>query len=475
MPLQTERQDAKDLVKSLFKNDRGQPFEMTDGQADIFNSIFLRKHLRNQIMTPTRYGKSETIALALIIRSITFKEKWTILAPSGAKANIIMSKLIQHIYDHEYIEQQIDHSNIPQIERLKHKRNVEHITWLRGGAVLTLSADARNAQRTMDALTGFGSDNLVEDEATLVPDDLQAMAMRMLGDQPDSFLLKIGNPFYRNHFLRTWQKDSYHKIKIDYHQALEEGRFTESFIDEMREEPFFKELYEVEFPDQDSITIDGYQRLIPDELLESAWLRDYNGEIAKELPKDTKATHLGGDMAGGGSDRTVYVLRNDNLMWFHSGNKDKDTMTQPARIMDIQDEWELEAECISIDITGLGKGVGDRLHELNIETNNVNFAHGAPDEHKSQYINVRAWMYFELLSWLKKGGKILFNEVFYELVHVYYKIDSGRRSQIMKKETIVERMKKAGMTITSPDVADAAILTFGQPELLSDDEDWEFV
>ena len=63
--------------------------------------------------------------------------------------------------------------------------------------------------------------------------------MRMLGDNTDNFMVKIGNPFRRNHFLKSYQSDNYHKIFIDWRQAIEEGRFTPEFVEEMQEQAFF--------------------------------------------------------------------------------------------------------------------------------------------------------------------------------------------------------------------------------------------
>lgn len=459
--MEIAKQDAKDVVAAIFKNDNNEPFILTDGQADIFNTIWLRKHARNQIITPTRYGKSETIAMATLLRSVVFKEKWLILAGSTEKTQIIMSKLIQHLYDHPMLEAQIDHSNLPQIERLKHKRNVEHLTWVKGGEVKTLTADARNRKRVKESLTGHGAANIVEDEATLIPDDLQGMAMRMLGDQPDSYLLKIGNPFYRNHFYRTWHSDKYNKIFIDYHQALREERFTEEFVEEMRHEPFFRELYECEFPDEDAIMEGGYQRLISDKMLEDA--------MVDKLPEGETPEYLGCDFAGGGNDRSAYVARNERYMWKLSTNRSANTMDQVTQIRDYIDEYQLESQLVFTDAGGLGKGVGDRLEELDMRTTNIQFGQSAFV--KEKYKNVRAEMYYGLYEWIKNGGRIVADDDWFELTSIYFKTDSEKKFQIQPKEELKKRMREQGIKASSPDVADAAALCFAQDTIIGED-DW---
>ena len=68
--------------------------------------------------------------------------------------------------------------------------------------------------------------------------------------------------------MRSSKSPRYHKIWIDYHQGLKEGRYTEEFIEEMREEDFFDILYECKFPEEDMIDSKGFQRLILDGKLE---------------------------------------------------------------------------------------------------------------------------------------------------------------------------------------------------------------
>lgn len=459
--LTREQQTAIDLVRLWFKNPDGQPFEMTPGQADIFNTIFLKRHLRNQIITPTRYGKSETVAMAVLLRSMTFKESWLILAGSTEKTQIIMGKLIQHLYDNPALESQIDRSNLSQIERLKHKRNIEHLTWTNGGEVRTLTADSRNRKRVKESLTGHGASNIVEDEATLIPDDLQGMAMRMLGDQPDSYLLKIGNPFYRNHFFRTWHSDRYHKIFIDYHQGLKEGRFTEQFIEEMRHEPFFRELYECDFPDEDAIMEGGYQRLITDKMLQDAFV--------DRLPESETPTYIGCDFAGGGNDRSAYVARNENYMWKLDTNRSANTMDQVSKIRDYIEQYDLESQYVFTDAGGLGKGVGDRLEELDMRTTNIQFGQSAFA--KDKYKNVRAEMYYGLYEWLKEGGRIVVDDDWFELTSIYFKTDSEKKFQIQPKDELKKRMREQGIQASSPDVADAAVLCFADSTIIGED-DW---
>jgi hypothetical protein len=482
--VRAERDIAKKLCSRFFKDDDGLPFRLTDGQADIFGAIVFKRHLRVQVETTTQYGKSETISMALLLRSQSKKEKWTVIAPDQTKADIIMGKAIQHIFDHEVFIAQLELEDLPKAEKLKHKRNQEKITWRNGGEIRTLTADARNRKRVKESLTGQGSRNIIEDESALIPDDLQAMVMRMLGGFKDSFLMKIGNPFYNNHFERTSKSKKYRHIHIDYHQAVAEGRYTMDFIEEMRQEPFFDILYEVKFPPKDEVVTGGYRRLFTDDLIENALITEEeyqamlaDDELAHTLDNDTRVLkgerRLGNDFAGGGSDRTSFVLRTPAVMKLLETNKTDDTMQHVVSVQKYRNQFEVGSSNIGNDYGGLGQGVSDRLYELDMYVNKVMFGGGAPEPKK--YKNMRAYMYYQFKVWLENGGKIVDSPEWQELSVVYFKTDSSSRFQIEPKEDLKKRLRELNMTVTSPDVADAGALTFADNSEMIGDDDFEVV
>jgi len=55
-------------------------------------------------------------------------------------------------------------------------------------------------------LWGSGGGLFISDESALVDDDIDSAIFRMLaGKGEDTFLCKVGNPFFRNHFLADWK------------------------------------------------------------------------------------------------------------------------------------------------------------------------------------------------------------------------------------------------------------------------------
>lgn len=454
---QVLRNLAKNLVRENFKDDRQEPFELSDGQADIFNSIVLKLHPRNQIIAPTQYGKSSVVAMALIVRTQKYRDDFAIVTGSEPKSQIIMEKVIQHTFDNERWYSRLELDPNEPLDRIRRQRTRKHLNWLGGGSIRTFTADARNRQRVKEALTGFGSPNIIEDEASLIPDDVQAMILRMLGGHAGGFLLKIGNPFYRNHFFRTSHSDKYINIFIDYHQGLREGRYTPEFIEEMRPEAFFDVLYECLFPTEDEINEAGWRRLITDTELEEAF-----ADAELEIPRPVGPARLGVDVAAGGKNFTVFILRYDNVMRLLEKNRDPDLMAQVARIEQYMGEYGIESQFVNVDDTGVGHGVGNRLAERDQVVNAV--MEGASAFDNVKYKNKRAEMYWELGQWIKNGGKIVRHEGFYEITNINYKVDSSSRLQIEPKADMAKR------GIQSPDVSDGASLTFGNGEVATADD-----
>lgn len=480
----SERNISRTLCSLFFKNDDGDPFILTEGQCDIFGAIVFKRYLRVQVLTYTQYGKSEVVAMAVDLRAVAFEEDWTIVAGQQDKADIIMGKAINHLFDHHMLTAQIDPTGIPKLERLKHEKSQSRITFREGGSIRALTASANNRKKVKESITGQGARNIVQDEASLIPDDLQAMIMRMLGGFTDSFLLKIGNPFYRNHFMRTWNSDKFHKIFIDYKRGIAEGRISEEFIEEMREFPFFDILYDCTFPANDEMLVGGFRRLIPDHLLESAFIseeefqNDYcteelKGEdgVVRKVPEGQPRS--GSDIAGGGSDKNAHVVRWPKVMKLIDTNNQSDTMTQVPLIEGMIEDYNIHLADAAVDYGGLGTGVGDRLHEKSVEINLIMFGGGAPEP--KLYKNMRAYMYFEFKDWLEKGGKIVRHDGFYELLAVNYKADSERKFQIQPKEDLKKIMKELGLQVTSPDIADAGALTFADNTDIVDEDDFEFI
>lgn len=463
-PTSRKRLIAREVCRHYFKDEYGAPFILTDGQADIFNIIFLKEYPRNQVIAPTQYGKSDTISMALLIRSCMMSEQWAIVSGSQDQAQIIMNHLIRHVFDHPVFYTQLETDPSMPLDRIKRERSKKYLNWRRGGEVRTYSADARNQKARTTALTGFGASNVIGDESSLIPDDLQVMIDRMLGKAPSwhpsglqGFMLKIGNPFNRNHFLKTWRSDKYKKVFIDYVQAIREGRYTAEFVDEMRGKPWFEILYECKFPAEQAVDDKGWRILLTE------------GQIAAAMldPKDAippvGAPRLGIDVAGGGTNQTVFVLRYDNVARILESNHDPDTMANAKKADNYAKEYDVPPQSISIDDNGVGNGASYRLIELGHEGLDMVKSGGTATEN-DRFVNQRSERLWNMGEWIKNGGKLIRHEGWYELGILRYKEDTNSRLKFEPKE----ELRKRG--IPSPDYADSLSFTFGENNAVTADD-----
>lgn len=450
-----------------FKNREGEPFLLTPGQSDIFRLIYEPSILRAAIKTITQYGKSDTASIALICTLIDRKEKVLIVAPSTKQADIIMRNIIDHLFDDTYLTAMISGSG-SAIEKLKIERSKTRITFRNGSEVFILTADAETVSKEGKNLMGFGATIILIDESSLIPDIIYTKILRMAGGTQGK-IIQLGNPFEDNHFGRCFRNRRYQTVSINWQQALAEGRITQDFLDEAREEMTELEwtiFYETEFPKGGAI--DG---LIPPEWIELAVEQEGVGGEMKQA---------GLDVARFGRDRSVYALRIGGRLLPLKVMQGMDTMALVGwvSIQLIEDRPEI----LGVDVIGIGAGVYDRLDEVKEDLADgyeiyivpVNVGESpSSEENKRKYSNLRAEIYWHLREQFRpEDGKSKISipndpELKKELSEIRYKIGSERTIKIEDKEDMKKRLGR------SPDKADAVALCFA--DLQSDKPDMIFL
>src|SRR3990167_4973473 len=431
----------KELVKALYKDDEGNPFVLTEGQEKIFNAIFYKQgpngEKRIHIKTFTQYGKSDVVSMAVLTRVATFAEKWIIVAPSQPKARIIMGKVIKHLFENEYTLNRFKLQEGESMEVVRRERSKNRLTFDIGnnqmGEVFILSTESRlkQSEDVGNAMMGFGAPNLVEDEAALISDEADAKAMRMVGGFTSfgtDFVVKIGNPFQRNHFLQAQEDPAYFKINIDFERGIRENRLSQKFVEEMRKKPYFRVLYENKFPEADDMDAKGWTQLLTDDEVETAICKD--PEI-----KHIGEKRIGNDVARGGANFTVWNLRSMNYLEV-LGKSHQDNLTEIAgQTLFFMKEKGVTAENTFIDDVGVGGGAVDPLHYQQKNVRGVNVGMVALEQ--SRFVNIRAEAYWRLREWLKKGGKLCAchrDEWSVQLTKIKYKPDSKGRLRVMSKD-----------------------------------------
>lgn len=452
---------GKDICRILYKTREGKPFELTDGQNEIFEAIFKRKYPRLHIETCTQYGKSETISMAVLTRLCLFPEQWAVISHTKDKAQIIMNYLIGHIFDNDFTRSRFvmeKGETEESIRRYKNKSkiNLKLENGLLGEIFIGTAKDAM----------GLGSPNVVEDESALIKDPEEALVFRMLNAQPDNFYCKVGNPWDSGHFRKTRNDLKYHKIRVIWQQAVKEGRLTFEQVEEARQRPFFKVLFDCEFPDMSLADEKGWVSLLTEDEINNA-IVDIDESQGFGLRR------LGVDVAGGGRNFSVLVHRTTNLAKILFRLSTKSTMNLLDVILTQKNERGYRSQDIFIDALGVGKGPYDSLvRVLNIEEEDndvwptaVIGSEKADDDEK--FINKRAECYWRLREWILGGGQLVKNDYWLELTKIKYRVSTDLkrgRLQIMSKEDMLK------LGVESPDCADALALTFARPDNLQSDE-----
>ena len=460
----TQATSTFDLVKTLYRNDMGLPFEMTPGQNEIFDCIFKKRSpdgkKRIWIATVTQYGKSDVVSMAALTRVATYGEKWVIVAPSQAKSRIIIGYIIRHVFDNEFTRSRFKVKDGESVDKIRRERSKNRITFDCGdnklGEIFILSAESRlkNSEDMGNSLMGFGSPNVIEDEAALISDESDAKTMRMVGGFTSfgtDFVVKIGNPFQRNHFLSAYQDPAYYKINIDWERAVKEGRLTAPFIEEMRKKPFFRTLYENKFPEADDIDSRGWTQLLSEDEVELATKYD-------ETPEHAGEKRIGHDVARGGSNFSTWIMRSMNFMEVLIKANIPDLTNSAAQTMMLMTDRKIRAEDVFVDDIGVGGGEVDHLNYQQKKVRAINVGKEAMEY--TRFANIRAEAYWRFREWVKRGGKLCkcHAEDWITLTKIKYKPDSKGRIRIMSKD----EMRTVGLE--SPDVPDGGMLTFARQE-----------
>lgn len=421
----------------LFKIDGKSADQMiTPGQLDIFGVIVLRKKSRVQILTSTQYGKSLIVALACIILTCVEGEIVSIPAPTEDKAKIIMRYYIQHLGDHPLFYSMLEKED--KVDKLMMETSKDRLILKNRGGVFILSVQAGNSQKGFQAAMGEGSKIVIEDESGLIPDNIEATIFRMIAGKKDAMYVKIGNPFYRNHFYKSSKDERYLQIFIDFKQGLREGRYDYDFIEEARTKPNFDILFGCKFPEEDSMGADGYMRLLTDAELANTGVKTSSHSGFNVLAVDPAA----------GGDNSTIVLKSANQQEVLFDQKLDNTMDLVGVVHDCYRAHNIAM--VMVDATGIGQGVYDRLKEMGLPMMKINFAEKADDP--DTFYNKKAELYWKQRQWLLSGGKLVYNKGWTEFEYIKYRVRDGRIF-IQQKEELFKQ------GLMSPNCVDAAVMT----------------
>lgn len=224
---------------------------MTDGQCEIFELIINPKVKWGWVSAPTRYGKTETIALAILYLAVFLNKKIPIVAGSEEKAKKIMEYVVEHLPDNPILYAGLINTDISKVEQLKITMSKGTLRWYNGGWIYITSVDARNLSTEGERVVGEGGDIIILEEAGLIKHDEQFSKIVRMVEGEWGKLVMSGNCIENSIFEKAYKNDLYTKVKISLDRAIQEGRINEKRLAEQKTQTTskdWKRYYLVEFP-----------------------------------------------------------------------------------------------------------------------------------------------------------------------------------------------------------------------------------
>ena len=166
---------------------------------------------------------------------------------------------------------------------------------------------------------------------------------------------------------------------------------------------------------------------------------------------------IGADIARFGDDRSVIIKRQGRVAFDMKTYVKKDTMEMVGILNTLIEECK--PAIVFIDVSGIGAGVVDRLHELGHRDLVMGINFGSKPLDPKKYLNKRSELWGEMLKWLQDVPVKVpdYDELHADLCNIKYSYNSNSQLVMEKKD----EMKKRG--VRSPDVGDALALSFSLP------------
>lgn len=315
----------------------------------------------------------------------------------------------------------------------------------------TWFARAKTARKEApEALAGIHGEHVlfIIDESSGVPDEVFKVAEGALTEE-NILVIMCSNPtrllgyFYDSHNTDdAWER--LHFSSAD--SPLVDNVYNQRIIDKHGED---SDEYRIrvlgEFPRADAVDEKGYVPLLLETDLQ--FTEDGIFGVGKRL---------GIDPSGQGRDETVWVLRDT----IRAKVLMKEKISTPKGIADktiqIMDMYDIDPYEIYVDNFGVGANVAQEMALMGKNIRSINVGDSADEQER--FINKRAEAYWRLREWLKTGAMLFRDEDWKQLLGIRYRSELSGKMKVMSKQD----MKSMGLS--SPDVADALMLTFYRSE-----------
>ena len=181
-------------------------------------------------------GKTTTIGWYVLFKATTVcKLSILIVAPAKRQSDEFYSRIAMIV------------DETPEISQLIISKTKSEMKFINGSIIRSLPSGHDGK-----TIRGPTADIIIIEESGYMKDSIITGVINpMLASKKNKGqLIKIGSPFGKNNFYFSCKSDKYVESFVDYRMALEEGAFSQEFIDDQRDECTsleFRTEYEAEF------------------------------------------------------------------------------------------------------------------------------------------------------------------------------------------------------------------------------------
>lgn len=321
----------------------------------------------------------------------------------------------------------------------------------------TWFARARTARKEQpEALAGVHADNVMylADEASGIDDAIFNTAEGALTNENILFLMisngtRLLGYFYDSHHkdAENWQLLAFNSEESPIVDKAYVSRIISKFG---KDSDDYRVRVLGEFPVADAMDDKGYVPLVLQEDVRQIHDAAFSGGTQK---------FLGVDPSGEGDDETTWVLRDDFKAKVLAKEKISNSKSIAQKTMTLMEEHDIPPRNVFIDNFGEGANVAQEIALAGYRINAVNVGDKADEEER--FMNKRAENFWRVKQWLRKGGELVYNSGWDELLVIRYRAELSGKLRIMSKKEMRE------MGIKSPNIADGLMLTFHRQDMVN--------
>ena len=466
-----------DLTQIYFKVD-GSPLIIPPRYEELWNEIVFKIHRFITCIACTQDGKSLTTGSAVALKAPSSDYKFIIVAPSNNKADIIMSYIREFIVDCPILAYQLELDPHETYDRLRRNRSKWNLNFKKRGAIETLSVQSSRINSSIESAMGKGGEIVILDEGAMVTDQTWSTIFRMIAGKKKerTQIIKLGNPFYRNHLYRHSVDPRWHQIRINYRNSIADRiagyhGYDDEVIEMAKDELLFDILFDNLFPPEEAYDRLGYQQAITSEMLESFYISE-----SQFIPQAERTRRrLGIDQASGGDYSTI-VYRDDYSSKILFIERLSDEIVFANKIINYAREYEILPSNCFLDIVNnhallsylhnpplrffaTGINVGSMSEKKREEKNKEIETHEKDrrSQHVMKYDSLKAEATEKEIKWLKKGGKLIQHSGWKELLY-------ASKFKVIGDEVLffISKVDLKKLGFHSPDCHEGLMLTFAQ-------------